>query len=444
MMIRLILIALLALPLGAETTVTLLHISDYHSHALPFYTDQGERGGIARAIRDLASEKRLGALVFSGGDTINKGSPAWSDKYGCIEWPWLNGIVDAMALGNHDADYGRRALEECRRKVRYPILSANTPGFQRYRVLTVGKIRIGVFAVAGSDFQRLGVGRALAPDGKGEVAFGDSVASAREVVRLLREKEHVDAVVSIGHELAEDDYALARAVPGIDLIFGSHSHLRRDLTRIPGTDTWFISPSQYLSYISRVEMTFEGGKLTRVAGRLVPVDQRMPPDRRIAQRVWRLERALERDPKYADLFKPIGRLSERLSVDALAARTLEAMRAATHADVALSTASSFRSPLPDGVLTMELLRAAMPYDNEIVVCRMTGAKLQGVLDANASRSGTDSDAYVSGPQTIDANGTYLVATTDYMAFVAYKDDFDCEKTRTGLKVRDELRRELAR
>src|SRR5687767_7241923 len=103
---KLLVLLFLAMPLSADTTVTLLHFSDYHSHALPFYTDDGERGGIARAIGYLRGEKRRGALVFSGGDTINKGSPAWSDRYGCAEWPWLNGVVDAMAFGNHDADYG--------------------------------------------------------------------------------------------------------------------------------------------------------------------------------------------------------------------------------------------------------------------------------------------------------------------------------------------------
>src|SRR3954462_797917 len=98
-----VLFLLLALPLSADTTVTLLHFSDYHSHAQPFYTDEGERGGIARAIHYLQREKQRGALVFSGGGTINKGAPAWSDKYTCAEWPWFNGIIDAMAFGNHDA-----------------------------------------------------------------------------------------------------------------------------------------------------------------------------------------------------------------------------------------------------------------------------------------------------------------------------------------------------
>ena len=94
--------------------------------------------------------------------------------------------------------------------------------------------------------------------------FGDPVAAARDAVRDLREKQHADVVVMIGHEHLDDDFALARAVPGIDLIFGSHSHLKRELTRIDGTTTWFISPFQYLTYISRVVLTFDGHKLTGV------------------------------------------------------------------------------------------------------------------------------------------------------------------------------------
>src|SRR2546430_3937070 len=91
-----------------DARVTILHFSDYHSHALPFY-DEGRAGvgGVARAIGYLRGEKSRGAIVLSGGDMINKGSPAWSDKYNCAEWPWLDGIRDAMAFGNHDPDHGR-------------------------------------------------------------------------------------------------------------------------------------------------------------------------------------------------------------------------------------------------------------------------------------------------------------------------------------------------
>ena len=74
----------LALPASAQKIerVTILHFTDYHSHAVPFLAD-GEKnvGGIVRAIgylRPLAKEP--GTLVLSGGDMMNKGAPAWSDS----------------------------------------------------------------------------------------------------------------------------------------------------------------------------------------------------------------------------------------------------------------------------------------------------------------------------------------------------------------------------
>jgi 5'-nucleotidase/UDP-sugar diphosphatase len=423
----------------ARTThVTLLHFSDYHSHALPFYSEGREgQGGIARAIGYLRAQKQHGALVFSGGDMMNKGSPAWSDKYRCAEWPWFNGVIDAMAFGNHDSDYGVGELEGCLQTIRYPVLSANTNGFKGTRVFVVNGIRVGVFAVAGSDFTTL-IKEPL-------FHFGDPVAAARDAIRELREK-HADVVVMIGHEHLDDDFALAHAVPGIDLIFGTHSHLKHALTRIDGTSTWFISPFQYLTYISRVVLTFDGHKLVGVTGKLIPVDARMPADKTIARRVAAMQGELEADPKYAPLFATIGTLAKPLPVDALAQRTVEIMRDAAHADVALSTASSFRQDLPRGRVTMESLRAAMPYDNEILVYTLRGDAVEKLLAYGKSRQGSDSFAIVAAPKTIDPAATYRVATTDYLARVApgYRDFFAGLTAETpGLRVRDELRKRLS-
>ena len=411
-------------------TVTILHFSDYHSHAVPFYDDgRFGQGGIARAIGYLAAEKKRGAIVFSGGDMVNKGSPAWSDKYQCAEWPWLNGIVDAMAFGNHDADYGRDWFEKCRAQLRYPILSANTAGMQKTVVVSARGARIGAFALAGSDFSTL-----VKAEG---FTFSDRIAAARHAVRELREQEHVDAVVMIGHEHLDDDFALARAVPGIDLILGTHSHLKREITPIDGTETWFISPGQYLTYISRVELTIDGGRVTHVEGRLVRVDDHLPLDPTTARRVKTMQRALENDPEYASLFQPIARLAKAMSVEQLSERTVEIMRSAAKADVAISTASSFRQPLPPGVITLEDLRAALPYDNEIIVVEMSGAQLRKLLDASSAE-----ESLVATKIDVDAAKTYRVGATDYLANVAtrYRDFFaSLSKVRTSLHVRNEVR-----
>jgi len=373
--------------------------------------------------------------MFSGGDIINKGVPAWSDKYTCADWLWWNGIVDAMAFGNHDADYGKAAFEQCRKTVTYPILSANTAGFPRYKVFTAKGIRIGVFALAGPDFQTL-----IKVEG---FSFGDPYAAAREVVRDLRQKEHCDVVVMIGHQHAGDDFKTARAVPGIDLIFGSHSHLKRELTRIPGTQTWFISPWQYLGYISRVELTLDHGKIANVRGALVPVDSRLGEDKKIAARVKQMESDLERDPAYAGLFKTVATLPRAMSVRDVAMFTLDKMRGAANAEIALSTMSSFRAALPRGPISMEKLRDALPYDNGVVVCTMKGAAVQRLLDFSAARKGSDMESFIAAPPKLDLSRDYRVVTTDFLANIAYREAFDCMRERTGKRVRELVRASLS-
>jgi 5'-nucleotidase / UDP-sugar diphosphatase len=418
-------------------TVTLLHFSDYHSHAQPFYSEgREEQGGIARAVGYLRRQKQRGALVFSGGDMMNKGAPAWSDRFGCAEWPWLNGIVDAMAFGNHDADYGHQAFVQCRDGVTYPILSANTNGFQPYVVLKSRGLRIGVFAVAGSDFTQL----VKVP----ELQFSDRVAAARTVVATLRDREKVNAIVLIGHQSTEDDFALARAVPGIDLIFGTHSHFKQGLTRIDETSTWFISPSQYLTYISRVEMRFQRGALADVDGTLVRVDRSLPVDRRVRDRVRAMQRTLERDKAYAALFVPFATLREPMSVEAVAQLSVETMRDVAGADAALSTASSFRAALPPGKLDMETLRAALPYDNEIVVAELPRETYAQLVTFARSRPGTDAFSWIAESST-SRGGTVRVAATDYLATIApgYRDFFKgADLKKTGKRVREEVQRAL--
>src|SRR5258706_2370823 len=271
-------ISLLAVAPAPQTaTVTLLHFSDYPSHAVPLYSEgQAGTAGIARLIAYLQPYANdPNALIFSGGDMMNLGTPAWSDKYRCAELPWFNGIADAMAYGNHDSDYGPQAFAECRAQIDYPILSANTfdgaeqPLFQydgkTYKVFEAGGVKIGVFALAGADFERL-----IRPNMRpaSGAIFGDRVAVARQVVGALRDQEHVNAVVLIGHALREDDIALAQAVPGIDIILGTHSHRKEDLFKIPNTNTWMVSPFHYATYVSKLQLQFSNGALSGGSGGL--------------------------------------------------------------------------------------------------------------------------------------------------------------------------------
>jgi len=465
-----------------DVTVTLLHFSDYHSHAVPFYSQgEADSAGVARAIAylgDYADDEN--ALIFSGGDMINKGSPAWSDKFLCAEWSWFNGLVEAMAFGNHDADYGAEVFSECQDQIDYPILGSNVldsdgqPLFQydgkTYQVFDAGGIKIGVFAMAGPDFEQLLKPETMpAPD----VIFADRVATAQEVVTALREEEQVDAVVLIGHALYDDDVALAQAVPGIDLIFGTHSHHKEELTPIPGADTVIISPFQYLTYISKVEFTFSDGVLDEVNGELVRMSNGLAEDADVAQQVAQMQAELEADPDYVYLFEPIGETAVELGTDGqfigealLGNLVTDIMRDAAETHMAIFTASGFRQPIPPGVILEQDLLTAMPYKNTVFAYDMTGAQIQELLNFSVSRSGSDFFSQVSGVRfnivgdeavniqilddpadptaysPLDPAQSYRVATNNYQGLYAggYKDIFaQAMYTETGLDVWDEVR-----
>ena len=84
---------------------------------------------------------------------------------------------------------------------------------------------------------------------------------------------------------------------------------------------------------------------------------------------------------------------------------------------------------------MEMLRNAMPYDNEIVTSTMTGEQLQRVIAFKG-------DVAYYTPIAIDPAKTYRVATTEYLAKVSAYKTFFGEVQKTGMYVRDELRKTL--
>jgi len=455
---------------GPGTRVKLLHFSDYHSHAVPFFSEhQPDQAGIARALGYVKQAKAQDpeVLVLSGGDVWNSGTPAWSDKYyqDCTEWRFWNGLLTAMAFGNHDVDYGWDAFSACREKSAYPVLSGNLVDGARnlllpargrpYLVKEVRGVRIGLFALSGPDFSQLVKPQNLPPG----AAFTDGMAAARSIVAALREQEKVDAVVFFGHQSRETDFEMARQVPGIDVILGTHSHYKGELQIIPGTRTYFISPFQYLNYLSEVELVFTGGRLSDVSGRLVRMSQELAEDREIAAEVSRLERALEADPRYAARFQVIGAAAVELDASdidrgesVLGNFVMDIVRTAAPRPVhaAFSTASSFRASIPPGPIRMEDYLTALPYKNKVLALDLLGKEVLALVDLSASKQASDNFAVTSGlryalhagtaqrvhiakdPAAPDAGyeevvpeKLYTVVTTDFMVNVAagYKDIF---------------------
>ncbi len=441
----------------ASTAVTILAFSDYHSHAVHFYSEGApDQAGIARAIAYLKAQQKAdpNLLVLSGGDMMNKGAPTWSDEYKCLEWPWFNGLVDAMAIGNHEFDYGQDAFKQCQASVKFPILSANYLGAdgkplllssdgKPYFVKTFGDIKIGAFALADSDFGSLIKKENLPADS----SFGDRVATAKQIVATLRDTEKVNMVVLFGHAYRESDTALAQAVPGIDLVLGTHSHYKGEFTKLPNTNTYYISPFQYLTYISNVDVTFTDGKITEMKGVLVKMDAQQPEDPDIKAQVDQKQKDLE--AKYPDKFKVLGKAAVELSdanistdESVLGNWAMDTLRAAAGVNAFFNTSSSFRAAIPPGPITVEEFYTAIPYKNAVVTVDMTGQQVLDLLNLSLSKRGTDSFSQEGGLrfkiqdgkaadvqiladpadatkyEPLDPAKIYKIGTTDFQAMVS--------------------------
>ena len=444
---------------SSSLTIPIFHFSDYHSHAVPFYSEgKPNQAGIARTVGFLRGQvlTNPNTVVFNGGDTMNTGSPSWSDKYLCTEWDWFNGIADGMAIGNHEFDYGLGLFEQCRAKIDYPIIIGNLVNAETgepylkvngkpYLIVERGGVRLGVFAVAGNDYPRL-IRPALLPPG---TKWADGTETAKELVRRLREEERVNAVISIGHRDYAEDLEMAKAVPGIDVIFGTHAHRKEGLGRIPGTNTWYLSPYQYLTYLSNVNLTFTAGRLTWVSGGLVKMDESVPEAPDVAEGVKARQAALEADPAFAARFQKIGSAAVELSDENLNTGeavignfVMDIFRRKAGAHLAVSTSSSFRASIPPGDIRMEEYLAALPYRNIITNVDLPGAAVRELLNVAASKVTTDAFLQQSGARfalrngraeniqilvdpadeskgyaPLDDGATYTVATTDFAANV---------------------------
>jgi 5'-nucleotidase / UDP-sugar diphosphatase len=444
--------------------IEIYHMSDYHSHALPSYSEGDySRGGIARAIAVLREAKQhsKNVLVLSGGDTINLNNPIWSDVYTCTEWSWFNGILDGMALGNHEFDYGPEVFASCTNNITYPIISSGLVSkdngkaiLPEYYIYERGGIKIGVFAVAGDDFPSI-VKANLLPNNTRWLIGSEKLTRAKEIVKILREKEKVNLVIAAGHQYMAEDLKMAQEVAGIDLILGTHGHFKAEFTKLAGTNTYFISPYQYLNYLSHVTLAVSNGKIINAKGELITITKGVVEDPFLTEKVDSMYKSLK--AKHPERFEVLGQASSLIDNAGLdfgesmiGNFVTDLARQATKANVFFHTASSFRAAIPPGEITRETFLTALPYNNILVTAKMTGEQILDLLQFSVSRQGSDFFCQTSGLRyiinakdktvseveiledstsskytKIDPKKTYLVATANYLALVAngYKEKF---------------------
>ncbi|GLH67326.1 bifunctional metallophosphatase/5'-nucleotidase [Geothrix edaphica] len=398
-------ILLIALGLQAqEARIQILGTTDLHGHVMAeeTFSLQPANQGWAKLATLIRRQRALNpdTILVDCGDTI-QGEPlnyVRNTLRRDLPEPSvaiMNALgYAAMAVGNHEYDFGQDLLREVEKQARFPFLSANTltarglHAFPTHTLVTVGGVRV---AVVGFTTPRTA---ALAgPRNATDLVFQDIVAAARELVPRLREKEKADVVVALLHSglgtvdgHAGDENAalrLADQVPGLDAIFTGHTHqaIQTEYKGIP-----ILQAQVYGRALAVVDLSLRKEKgrwrVGAAQGRLLRPEADTLADPEVARLTAELRAATDRylDTAATNLLVDLDSRWARMEDTPLMQLLHQVQRQATGAQLSAAASPGARLFIPKGPTSVRQFYALAPYENQVARIRITGAQLKAYLE----------------------------------------------------------------
>ena len=397
-----------------------IETSDVHGHFFPydFMERKPLKGTLVRANTYINKERekfgKENLLLIDNGDIL-QGQPCvyWSN-YVMPEDENLAARVinymqyDAETVGNHDIEPGHQVYDKWIREVRCPLLGANIvkagsdgkadpkniyEGIQPYSLHYIDGVKIAVIGMLTPAIPNW-LNKSI---WKG-IEFEEMTSCAKKWVKYLKDVEHPDLIFGLFHSgkdggIVTPDYeenataAVAKEVPGFDIIFFGHDHQVHNewITNNDGQQVLIIDPSCWAQNIAEaeIELTYENGKLTKkdIKGEIVSVK-----DEEID------EQMMSHFQKDIDAVKAY--VSEKIGRFETAIHTRESFfgNAAftdlihnlqlqiTKADISFNAPLSFNTTINAGDVTMADMFKLYRFENLLFVLRMTGEEIRKHLE----------------------------------------------------------------
>jgi 2',3'-cyclic-nucleotide 2'-phosphodiesterase/3'-nucleotidase len=401
----------------ARVHLTIVATTDLHGNILPldYYTNKPDARGLARAAMIIKAARRENPnfLLLDSGDCIqgtpleyyhNKKNNQPTDPMMLI----MNALhYDAMAVGNHEYNFGLTVLEKARSEAAFPFLSANTydkgtdkTHYRPYLVKEIAGVRIGVLGLTTP-----GIPLWDNEQNYAGLEFHDPLPEAKKWVAVLREKEKVDVVVVAMHMGLEADLntgeinpgqvpneneaiTIANQVPGINLILMGHTH--RDVPSLMINGVLLAQADHWGEHVARVDLYLNKDQNSRwqigaAVARTIPTDDHVEPDAEALKLAEPYDRetqtwlAREIGESAAELSATDARFRDTAIMDLIQRVQLEA----GHADVSMAASFNPQARIPKGPITVREMAGLYTYENTLVVLEVTGAQLKAALEHSA-------------------------------------------------------------
>jgi S-sulfosulfanyl-L-cysteine sulfohydrolase len=373
--------------------ITLLQINDSHgyfeqhqewfpgSSGKPTFRLAGGYSRIATLVKQIKEETGGRVLFLDNGDTFHGTYPVVQSRGQAII-PILQRLGFQAMTAHWEFAYGPARLKELASQLPYPLLAINVYdketgqlAFEPYSVVNVGGLRIGVIGIASNL-----VDKTMPASFSAGLRF---TLGREELPRFIREvrAKRVDLLVVLSHLGFPQDMQLLSEVPGVDVLLSGHTHDRLYQPVLQGGALVIQSGSQG-SFLGRLDLEIQDGKITDYKHRLIEVASAIAPDPATEALV---KQALA--PYAAELKREVGELAAGLDRDTCLEATMDnfllaAIRDAAGTELAFSNAWRWGAPIPAGKVTMNDLYNIIPMTVPISTVDLTGAELKELLEDN--------------------------------------------------------------
>ena len=389
-----------------NNTITLLFTNDVESAYDPipaFWLDDQEMiGGIAEMTTLINSirDTEPNVFLFDSGDIFTGALAKLTEGRLAFELMITMGY-DAMAIGNHEFEYGHEIFAWQKNRAPFPVLGANFfykdtdhPYAQSHAVIERNGIRIGVIGIMGQDAVSAIIPSFIAPL--------DVTVPAEAVQRSVDElREEVDLIVLLTHQgktapmqtdaesdprLQRDidaDINLAGAVTGVDVLFAGHADAGTPEPIVhPDTGTIIMQTYGQATHLGYLQLTLDPDTRDVVShnGTLVPVDPALhAPDPVI------LAKLAEYREQYPEIREVVGKTAARMNRRYIEESDVghlfaDAFVAIAQTDIAFIHSGSLRKDLPGGDVRIVDLLDTYPFVDDVIVKDMSGEQIRRALE----------------------------------------------------------------
>ena len=401
-------------------TLKVIETSDVHGHFFPWDFMEGRplRGTLTRANSYISREREKcgeNLLLIDNGDIL-QGQPCvyWSN-YVMPENENLAARVinymkyDAETVGNHDIEPGHKVYDKWIREVRCPLLGANIvkeeckngeanpqsiyTGLQPYSVHVKDGVKIcviGMLTPAIPNWLNKSIWKGI--------EFEEMVSCARKWVKYIQENEKPDLIFGLFHSgkdggIVTPDYeenataAVAREVPGFDVIFFGHDHQVHNewITNKEGKQVLIIDPSCWVKNVAEanIVLTIQDGKVVNkdIKGKIVNVEDETIDEQMLAYFQKDIDDVKTYVSQKIGCFKsPIYTRDSFFGNSAFTDLIHNLQLQITDADISLTAPLAFNSTIKAGDVTMADMFKLYRFENLLFTLRMTGEEIRKHLE----------------------------------------------------------------